>query len=485
MIGLSQNLQLSPPHSDPWQGYPRGTLDEFFDGKGVMRPLYRPFSEVLGQHFTQWDRRKRVADEVFRHRGVTFALGAGAERVERSIPFDIIPRLIGAAHWRHLEHGLAQRMTALNFLVSDIYGAQRILKAGVIPPEFVYSSPLLKPRMMGIRVPEDRWIAVAGIDVVRTGEDRYVVLEDNVRSPSGVSYVLENRLVSSSIWPQVMRSTSVHPIVEYPQRLLDTFLSITPGKWVVLTPGLYNSAYFEHSLLSSQMGLDLVESHDLMIYRNRVHVRTTQGLQPIDGIYRRVDEDFLDPLVFRADSLIGVPGLGSVLAHEHTALVNAVGCGVADDKGMYRFIPDAVRFYLGEDPILPNIPTYLPSINSERAYIFEHWDDVVIKPVSESGGKGLLFGRDLSSAQRQLWREEISLNPRSYIAQPVVTFSTAPVYHEGRFEPRYVDLRPFCLLGDDPWVLPGGLTRVSASQESLVVNSSQGGAIKDTWILRE
>ncbi len=482
---MSDAIESSPVRADPWQGYPRGTLDEFFDQHGVMRAMYRPFSQVLTQPFTQWERRKRVAEEVFHHRGVTFALGAGAGRVERSIPFDIMPRLISAAHWATLSRGLAQRIMALNLLVADIYGAQRILKQHVIPEEFVFSSPLLKPRMMGVTVPKDRWVAVAGIDVVRTGEDEYAVLEDNVRGPSGVSYVLENRLVSSSIWPGVMRSMSLRPIVEYPQRLLDTFGSIKPGKWVVLTPGLYNSAYFEHSLLASQMGLDLVESRDLMVYRNRVHLRTTQGLQPIDGIYRRVDEDFLDPLVFRPDSLIGIQGLINVLTHGHTALANAVGCGVADDKGIYRFIPDAIQYFLGEDPILPNIPTYLPTIPHERDYIFQHWDDLVVKPVSESGGKGVLFGAHLSQSERDQWQGEIMQDPRGYIAQPVVTFSTAPVYHDNRFEPRYVDLRPFCLLGDDPWVLPGGLTRVSSSTESRVVNSSQGGAIKDTWVIRE
>jgi uncharacterized circularly permuted ATP-grasp superfamily protein len=278
---------------------------------------------------------------------------------------------------------------------------------------------------------------------------------------------------------------SLLPIVEYPQRLLDTLGSINSGKWVVLTPGLFNSAYFEHSLLASQMGLDLVEARDLMVYRNRVHLRTTQGLQPIDGIYRRVDEDFLDPLVFRPDSLIGIPGLVNVLAYGRTALANAVGCGVADDKGLYRFIPDAIKYFLDEDPILSNISTYLPSIASECDYIFQHWDELVIKPVSESGGKGVLFGANLSQTERMQWQAEIQRNPRDYIAQPVVTFSTAPVYHDNRFEPRYVDFRPFCLLGDDPWVLPGGLTRVSASRQSRVVNSSQGGAIKDTWVIRE
>ncbi|WP_053960760.1 circularly permuted type 2 ATP-grasp protein [Sulfobacillus thermosulfidooxidans] len=482
---MSSEVLSSPPQPDPWRYYPRGGLDEFFDARGNIRPLYRVFLPLLQGRLNQWDRRKHIADQIFHHRGVTFALGSSAERIERPIPFDIVPRILSHAHWQHLERGLAQRLVALNLLVGDIYGDQRILQAGVIPRDFVYSSPLLQPRMMGVAVPQNRWVSVAGIDIVRTGEDEYVVLEDNVRSPSGVSYVLENRLVSSSIWPQVMRSVSMHSIVEYPQRLLETLLGLSPGAWVVLTPGVYNSAYFEHSLLASQMGLDLVEGRDLVVYRNRIHVKTTQGLKPIDGIYRRVDEDFLDPLVFRADSLIGVPGLGNVLMHGALALVNAVGCGIADDKGMYRFIPDAIRYYLGEEPILSNIPTYLPVFDRERDYIFSHWDELVIKPVAESGGKGLAFGRDMSQEEREQWKEMICRQPRQFIAQPVITFSTAPVYHQGHFEARYVDFRPFCLLGKDPWILPGGLTRVSGSSQSLVVNSSQGGAIKDTWVLRE
>ncbi len=474
-----------PTKPDPWYGYPCNGLDEFFDSHRKIRPEYEPFARLLTDPVHHWDRRKQMAEEIFHHRGVTFALGATSQRIERTIPFDIIPRIISYSHWQHLERGLTQRLLALNDLVADIYGPQKILKDKVIPSDFVYASPLLQPRMMGVRVPQNRWISVAGIDIVRTDEKEYVVLEDNVRSPSGVSYVLENRLVSSSIWPQVMRSSTIHSVAEYPQRLLDTLLSLSAGIWAVLTPGVYNSAYFEHSLLASQMGVDLVEGRDLIVYRNRVHVKTTQGLKPIDGIYRRIDETYLDPLVFQGNSLIGVPGLGNVLRHGHVSMVNAVGCGIADDKGMYRFIPDAIRYYLGEEPILPNIPTYLPVVDTERDFIFHHWDDLVIKPVAESGGKGLVFGRDLSMSDRVTWQAQMTHAPRQFIAQPVLTFSKAPVYHQGHFEPRFVDLRPFCLLGKEPWILPGGLTRVSGSRQSLVVNSSQGGAIKDTWILWE
>lgn len=470
--------------SDPWKGYPKHHLDEFFDQHGNIRRLYQPFIPALALPPEQWNRRKGVADELFRHRGVTFALGQGAGRVERPIPQDIIPRLISAQHWKYLTRGLAQRLLALNLLVADIYGPQAIIKAGIIPDEFVFSSPLLKPRMIGVSVPKNRWISVAGIDVVRTGEDEYVVLEDNVRSPSGVSYVLENRLVSSTIWSDTMRELAIRSVVDYPQRLLDTFLSIVPEKWVVLTPGVYNSAYFEHSLLASQMGLDLVESRDLMVYRNRIHMRTTQGLKPIQGIYRRIDEDFLDPLAFRPDSLIGVPGLANVVVHGRVSLVNAIGCGIADDKGMYRFIPEAIKFFLGEDPVLPNIPTYLPWFPRERDYIFEHWTELVIKPVAEAGGHGVAFGAEMTGSETAELKNAIRRRPRDFIAQPVIRFSTAPVYHQGHFEPRYVDLRPFCLLGEEPWVLPGGLTRVSASPDSLVVNSSRGGAVKDTWVIR-
>ncbi len=446
--------------------------------------MYEPLLEALKGAGTQGlARRERMARQTFQSLGVTFVTVA-EERVDRPIPLDILPRIISQAHWRVIDRGIRQRVYALNALVADIYGAQTILKAGLIPREYVYSSPLLEPRMMGVSVPGEVWTAVTGIDVVRIGDDRYAVLEDNVRGPSGVSYVLENRLVSSRIWPQQIRRHHVEPVAEYPQKLLEMFLAIRPGKWVVWSPGVYNSAYFEHSLLANQMGLELVEGRDLLVWRNQLHLRTTNGLRPVDGVYRRIDEEFLDPLVFRPDSLIGVPGLANLFPHGELALVNAAGVGVADDKGIYRFVPDAIRFYLGETPILENIPTFLPGIPAEYQHIVTHWDEMVIKPVAQSGGKGIFFGRAMDARERERWRERLRAYPRQYIAQPLVDFSQAPCYVNGRMEPRYVDLRPFCLLGREAWVLPGGLTRVSASSSSCVVNSSQGGGTKDTWIER-
>lgn len=467
-----------------WAGYPHGHLDEVFDRTGNVRPVYQSLLAALERIGPEGlDSRERIAQQTFQSLGVTFVTGSNV-RIDRPIPVDIVPRIISHEHWRHIERGIKQRTYALNMLVADIYGDQTILRAGVIPRDFVYSSPLLEPRMMGQQVPANVWTAVVGSDLVRTDEAQYAVLEDNVRGPSGVSYVMENRLIFSRSWPQQIRHHHVMPVSDYPQRLLETFLAIRPGKWVVWTPGVYNSAYFEHSLLANQMGLELVEGRDLLVWRNQLHLRTTNGLKPVEGIYRRLDESFLDPLAFRPDSLIGVPGLVNLLAHGQLAMVNAMGVGVVDDKGIYRYVPDAIKFYLGEDPILDNIPTYTPTIAREYSHMVAHWDDMVIKPVSESGGKGIYFGRDMDAAEREYWQNQLRAFPRQYIGQPVIEFSQAPCFVGGRMQPRYVDLRPFCLLGQEAWVLPGGLTRVSKSDDSCVVNSSQGGGTKDTWVER-
>lgn len=468
-----------------WDDYPHGHLDEVLDRRGNVRPVYAKFVQAMKTVGTEGlASREQLVQQLYYSLGITFGLGTGDHGIERPIPFDIIPRIISERHWRTISRGMVQRILALNALVADIYGSQRIIRAGVIPAEMIYSSPMLKPRMMGVTMPKNVWIAIAGCDVVRTGEDSYAVLEDNVRTPSGVSYVLENRLVSSRIWPHVIRQHAVEPVAQYPHELLRTFLEIRPGRWVLLTPGVYNSAYFEHSLLANLMGIELVEARDLLVLNNQIHVKTTSGLQPVDGIYRRLDEDFLDPLTFRPDSQIGVQGLGNLLPHGNLGLANAIGTGVVDDKAMYRFVPDAIRYYLGEEPILDSIPTYLPSIPKEREYVFANWKDMVIKPVGESGGKGVLFGSQMTDYEVAYWQGEVERNPRNYVCQPVVAFSQAPCFVDGRLEPRFVDFRPFCLLGDEPRVLTGGLTRVALNKRSRVVNSSQGGGTKDTWVER-
>ncbi|MCY0881415.1 MAG: circularly permuted type 2 ATP-grasp protein [Firmicutes bacterium] len=479
---MLHSLSLQTFFSD----YRRGPLDEVFDAHGDVRPLYRSFIEALVKTGSAGlAARERVVAQTFQGLGITFALPSVSGNIERPIPFDILPRLISTDHWQRIASGVAQRVRALNAFIADVYGDQRILRAGIIPEEFIYQSPLFTPQMMGVRVPNDVWITVAGIDVVRIGEESYAVLEDNVRSPSGVSYVLENRLISSRLWAQLMRQHRVSPVSQYPQELLETLFSIREGKWVVLTPGVYNSAYFEHSLLANQMGLDLVEAQDLVVHNHQLHTRTTKGLQPVVGAYRRVDEEYLDPLTFRPDSVIGVPGLGQLLPQQQLALANAVGTGIGDDKAVYRYVPQMIAYYLGESPLLENIPTYLPSIPKEQDYIFAHWKDLVIKPVAASGGKGVQFGDKLDKSSTQSLQQAIRQDPRQFIAQPILKFSQAPCYADGEWEPRYIDLRPFCLNGaQETVVLPGGLTRVSADSKNRIVNSSQGGSTKDTWVER-
>lgn len=479
-------MAMSLSTSKQWERYPYGHLDEVFDRHGNVRPVYSKFMETLAAvGMAGLESRTKLVQQMYLSLGITFGMANSEHGLERPIPFDIIPRIVNDRHWQHISKGIRQRVVALNHFVSDIYGEQRIIRDGVVPAELIYQSPLLERRMMGVKLPRDLWVVIAGCDVLRTGEDTYVVLEDNVRTPSGASYVLENRLVSARIWSQSIRQYSVAPVSQYPHDLLKTLMEIRPGNWVLLTPGVYNSAYFEHSLLANLMGIDLVEPRDLVVKDNQVQVKTTAGLTPVDGIYRRIDAGFLDPLSFKPDSQIGVHGLGNLLPHGALGLVNAIGTGIADDKAIYRYVPDAIRYYLGEDPILENVPTYLPYIAKERDYVFAHWSDMVIKPVAESGGKGVVFGRSLTDYETRSLQEEIVKYPRRYIAQPLVNFSQAPCYTNGRLEPHFVDFRPFCLLGDEPRVLSGGLTRVALQEQSQVVNSSQGGGTKDTWVVQE
>ena len=421
--------------------------------------------------------------------GITFEVaGTDGERRDRPFPLDLVPRVLPAEEWTTIKRGLAQRIRALNAFVDDVYHAHEIVQAGIVPWSLIVSRPSFARPVHGVRAPGGVYAHVSGCDLVRGGDGRYYVLEDNLRVPSGVSYVLENREVLKRIFPAVFEGLSVRPVAEYPSRLLETLESIAPlalsnPRVVLLTPGIYNSAYFEHSFLAQQMGVQLVEGRDLVVEAGDVFMRTTKGMERVDVIYRRIDDDFLDPQAFRPDSLLGVPGLMSAYKQGRVALANAPGNGVADDKVIYAYVPDMIRYYEGEDPILPNVPTYLCWRDDDRAYVLEHIAELVVKAANESGGYGMLVGPHSTAAQCEEFVSKIQANPRNYIAQPTLALSRVPTIVDDHFEGRHVDLRPYVLCGKDIYVVPGGLTRVAMKKGSLVVNSSQGGGSKDTWVL--
>jgi uncharacterized circularly permuted ATP-grasp superfamily protein len=461
---------------------------------GASDGVRRPFSAVA-----KWlddtppevfaDKR-RQADLTFQRIGITFNVYGDVAGTERLIPFDVVPRVLSATEWRKLEVGLEQRVRALNLFLYDIYHDQRILTAGVVPAAHVLSNPAYRPEMAGVDVPGNVYTHIAGIDLVRVAEDEFYVLEDNLRTPSGVSYMLENRAVMMRLFPELFAAAKVAAVDHYPHELLRTLRSVAPARAegqpvvAVLTPGPYNSAYFEHTFLAEEMGVELVEGQDLMILDDAVWMRTTEGPRRVDVIYRRIDDDSLDPLTFRADSMLGVPGLMSIYRAGGITVANAVGNGVADDKSTYPFLPDIIRFYLGEDPILPNVPTYRCSDPSERAYVLEHIGELVVKEAQGSGGYGMLIGPKSTAAQREEFRARIHHDPQAYIAQPTLALSTCPTFVQEGIAPRHVDLRPFVLSGrHGVTVVPGGLTRVALQKGSLIVNSSQGGGTKDTWVL--
>jgi uncharacterized circularly permuted ATP-grasp superfamily protein len=409
--------------------------------------------------------------------------------VERIFPFDIIPRIIDASEWQWLETALKQRIRALNHFLNDIYGQQQIIQDGKIPIDIIESaSGFLKP-CMGIQPPAGVWCHITGTDLVRDKDGRWFVLEDNLRVPSGISYVLENRRVMKSTFPEIFQTMAIQPVDDYPSHLLETLLNLAPPQLpnptvVVLTPGIYNSAYFEHSFLAQQMGVELVEGRDLLVEDGYLKMRTTKGLQRVDVVYRRLDDDFLDPQVFRADSFLGVPGLMEVYRQGKVALANAPGTGVADDKVIYAYVPEMIRYYLDEEPLLSNVPTYLCWREQDRQYVLEHLSELVVKAANEAGGYGMLMGPSSTQAERSQFADKIRSNPRNYIAQPVLSLSRVPTLVDGAIEGRHVDLRPYILnRGDEIYVHPGGLTRVALRKGSLVVNSSQGGGSKDTWVL--
>ncbi len=473
------------------QGYdPNGFFDEMFATPTEVRRHYERFRNLFEQISPdEFDERRTEVDLAFMRQGVTFNVYGDSQGAERIFPFDLVPRIIGAKEWEYLERGLIQRITALNLFLHDLYHDQRIVKDGVIPAYYILSARHFRREFVQVKIPKDIYIHICGTDLIRGGDGSWMVLEDNGRTPSGVSYVLENRQAMKRTFPQLFEETGVRPVDHYPQELLKTLQHIAPGgvvdpTVVLLTPGVYNSAYFEHTYLARQMGIQIVEGRDLLVRDARVFMRTTKGLQPVHVIYRRIDDDFLDPTVFRRDSVLGVPGLISAYRAGNVSLANSVGTGVADDKVMYYFVPKMIKYYLDQDPIIPNVPTYLASEDSDRKYILENLDKLVVKAANESGGYGMLMGPKSSKEEIEIFRGKIEEDPRNYIAQPMISLSTHPTHvGDAKFEGRHVDLRPFILYGEKPVIVPGGLTRVALRKGSLVVNSSQGGGSKDTWVL--
>ncbi len=468
-----------------------GAFDECFDGEGRVRPEAATVIGLLeGLGERTFRSRQKLADTTFLKSGITFSVYSENRGAERIFPFDLIPRLIPAAEWQRLREGLEQRIRALNAFLADVYGDQRILAENTIPRDMVLGAKGYLPEMKGVHPPKGVHVHIAGIDLIRDEDGTFLVLEDNVRTPSGVSYVLENRMVMKKVFPGVFANAHVNGIEEYPIRLRDALESVGPAPddqdgTVVLTPGPLNSAYFEHSFLARRMGVPLVEGRDLFVERDMVFAKTTLGPRRVDVIYRRIDDPFLDPKVFRKDSLLGVPGLVGAYAKGNVALANAIGNGVADDKGIYPFVPDMIRFYLSEEPILSQVKTYVCERDEDRKYVIDHIDELVVKAVNEAGGYGMLIGPQSTRRERQDFRQRISENPRNYIAQPRIELSTCPTWTPKGIEPRRVDLRPYIITGENTWVLPGGLTRVALVEGSYVVNSSQGGGSKDTWVLEE
>jgi len=469
--------------------YPaHGAWDEMFERPGTPRPTYHALFETL-QSLSADDFLERCAvrDRALRDQGITFSLSG----VERPFPLDLVPRVLSADEWATVEAGVAQRVVALERFLADVYGAGEIIADGVVPRSLVTSSAHFHRAAAGIEPPNHVRVHVAGIDLVRDTDGRFRVLEDNVRTPSGVSYVVENRATMVRVFPELFTSHRVQPVDDYPARLLDALWACAPAgiddpTVVVLTPGVFNAAYFEHTFLARQMGVELVEGRDLACRDGVVFMRTTEGEHRVDVVYRRVDDDFLDPLHFRPDSLIGCPGILNAARAGRVTIANAVGNGVADDKLTYTYVPDMVRYYLGEEPVLPNVDTYRLEDNDQRAWALDHMDQLVFKPVDGSGGYGLVMGPEASDAELARLRHAVEASPRSWIAQPVIALSTAPTHVDGTLQPRHIDLRPFAVNdGSRVWVAPGGLTRVALPAGSLVVNSSQGGGSKDTWVIAD
>ncbi len=473
-----------------FDGYETGSFfDEMFDSSGSPRPGTRLLvDKIQSLEPEELLTRQAAAEKVFFDLGITFSVYGHEQGTEKIFPFDIIPRIIEARDWEHLEKGLKQRIHALNLFLDDIYHDQKIVKDNIVPRDIIETSAGYFPACQKFDPPRGIWNHITGTDLVRDDSGRFMVLEDNLRSPSGVSYVLANRQVLKKTFPQVFVESGVRSVDNYPSLLLDMLYSIAPAglgrpSVALLTPGIYNSAYFEHSFLAQQTGIALVEGQDLVVHEGYVHARTTKGLVRVDVIYRRIGEDFLDPRVFRQDSLLGVPGIMEVYKKGRVALANAPGTGVADDKAVYAYVPEIIRYYLNEDPIIPNVPTYICRDRKQLGHVLENLDKLVVKAANESGGYGMLIGPASTRAQQEEFAGKIRQDPRNYIAQPTISLSRCPVIVDDHFEGRHVDLRPYILYGEDIQVVPGGLTRVALTRGSLVVNSSQGGGSKDTWVL--
>lgn len=465
--------------------------DELFERDGVPRVSAIPIVERINS-LPDGDLRRRqlAAEAALLEMGITFAVYGSEEGTERIFPFDVIPRIVEPSDWAHIERGLKQRIFAINLFLNDIYNGQLIIKDKVIPLDLIESSRVFRSQCKNLSPPKGIWCHITGTDIIRHSDGTFYVLEDNLRCPSGVSYVLEDRAVLKRTFPKLFEVLQVSPVEDYPNRLLEVLEYLTPDNIdkpaaALLTPGIYNSAYFEHSFLAQQMGIPLVESRDLIIFDGFVHMRTTRGFERLDVIYRRIDDDFIDPETFNPESLIGIPGITQIYREGRVALANALGTGIADDKAIYAFIPQMIKYYLNEDIILHNVPTYICWDDKDRKFVLQNLNKLVVKEVGESGGYGMLIGPHASNGEREQFKDKILSNPRKYIAQPTLELSRVPVIVEDHFEGRHVDLRPYILYGEDIYVLPGGLTRVALRKDSLVVNSSQGGGSKDTWVLRE
>jgi uncharacterized circularly permuted ATP-grasp superfamily protein len=464
-------------------------FDEMFDASGEVRPHYRAILERMSSLTTEaYEQKRQTVDLSFLRQGITFTVYGDEEGTEKIFPFDLMPRIIPRSEWSEIERGLTQRITALNLFLKDIYNEQRIIKEGIIPAAYILSGKHFRREFMGIDLPKDIYIHVCGSDLIRDDEGNYLVLEDNARCPSGVSYLLENRQAMKRAFPNFFPRAGVRPVENYSEALLNTLKYISPEPkddptCVLLTPGHFNSAYFEHSFLARQMGIEIVQGNDLVVRDFKVYMRTTRGLKQVDVIYRRIDDDFLDPSVFRSDSMLGVPGLVNAIRAGNVNIANAIGTGIADDKLIYAFVPDMIRFYMSEEPILGQVETFIASEEKHYRHIMANLENMVVKATNEAGGYGMLIGPAASKEEIETFRGFIEADPRNFIAQPPIKLSRHPTWCDGHFEGRHVDLRPYILSGEKTTIVPGGLTRVALRKGSLVVNSSQGGGSKDTWVL--
>lgn len=463
--------------------------DEMCSDTGIREPYEKVFQALQQLQVNDLHHKDKLAGELFMNQGITFTVYSDNAGIERIFPFDIIPRIIPGKEWREVESGIKQRLKALNLFLKDIYNDQQILKDEIIPAQLIASCPHYTREVHGIQVPYDIYVHISGIDLIRGADSKFYILEDNLRTPSGVSYMLENREVTKRIFPEMISANKVRMINNYPLLLHQILLSLAPQQIsnptvVLLTPGIYNSAYYEHTFLARQMGISLVEGRDLLIDNHKVFMKTTRGLEQVHVIYRRIDDEYLDPLMFKPDSVLGVPGIMSAYRKGNVAIVNAVGNGVADDKAVYAYVPQMIKYYLNEEPILSNVPTYQLRDKDAREHVFSNIGNMVIKRTNQSGGYGMIMGNKISDEEWEKAKAVIESEPRSFIAQPIIQLSTVPCFINGTFQPRHVDLRPYALCGPDGvQIVPGGLTRVALREGSLVVNSSQGGGSKDTWVI--